>query len=268
MSRTIKFKDVYELYSAWESYHAEHPEDSWPEMSYQDADSNDVYVVSADIFWDNLILKYVTYRFPDPVAIAAVNHDIPYPGTSALHNFRLAWADFIDEHPEYIRLAIMMDRTDYDPLENYDRKEDGGWSDTTDDDTERTMSYAEQTTTTENDPRIKTKTTGSVYADDSASASKDTESIVEPVRDSETDVDTITTTNAAHDDVASVEGDVTVTREFQDYRVHGNVGVTTAAQMMEGELKVREKYNLTTRIIDRFVRETLTLQKEVWKYDD
>jgi len=265
MSRTIKYKDVYELYTEWQHYHVDHPEDSWPEMVYQDEDSNDVYVVSEDIFWDNLILKYVSFRFPDPMAIAAVNHDIPYPGTSAMLNFKLAWADFIEEHPEYIRLAVMMDRTDYDPLENYDRKEDGGWKDTTDDNATHNMEYDEVKTTTKNDPKLKMKTASSIYADDSASPSPQSQIITGPERDNVDDVDTVEVDTPKHTDKTYVVGDVDVTRVFQDYRIHGNVGVTTAAQMMEGELKVREKYNLTTRIIDRFVRETLTLQKEVWK---
>ena len=166
-------------------------------------------------------------------------------------------------HPEFVRMAQMLNRTDYDPLENYDKKEDGGWKDATDDDATHSMSYAEQKTTTENDPKIKTKTTGSVYGDNSTTAVPDTESITEPVRAAATDKDTITTTNDAHIDTSYVEGDLTVTRLFQNYRVHGNIGVTTAAQMIEGEAKVRSKFVMEPMIYDAFVKEHFTLVGEV-----
>ena len=61
-------------------------------------------------------------------------------------------------------LDQMLKRTDYDPLENYDRKEDGGWKDTTDlgarSRTQNlTDSFATYTDTDTETPTVKTKTT-------------------------------------------------------------------------------------------------------------
>lgn len=263
MLRTRKLFDTLDLFAEKNAYYEEHPDESWPELSYLDDDENDVTVIDDTIFWDYMIEHYPTFKFFDPGAYMAIKSDSDYELTNAFLDFRACWTDFIADHPEYARLAKMLDRTDYDPLENYDRKEDGGWKDTEDDDAVHSMEYAEVTTTTENDPRIKTKTTGSVYADDSSTANPETESLTEPVRDTATDVDTIKTTTPLHTDKSSVEGDKVMTREFQDYRIHGNVGVTTAAQMIEGEIKVRERYNIIVRVLESFVKHHMTLREEV-----
>lgn len=263
MRKKRKLFDTLDLVAEKNAYYTEHPDESWPELYYLDEDENQVTVIDGTIFWDYMIEHFPTFRFFDPGAYMSIKADADYDLTNAFQDFKTCWTDFIATHPEYARLAKMMDRTDYDPLENYDRKEDGGWKDTTDDDATHSMSYAENKTTTENDPKIKTKTTGSVYGDNSTTAVPDTESLTEPVRANASDKDTITTTNDAHIDTSYVEGDLTVTRLYQDYRVHGNVGVTTAAQMMEGEIKVREKYNIIVRVMENFAKKVLTLVEEV-----
>lgn len=263
MRKTRKLYDIIDLYFKGIEYYTEHPTEHWPTISYTDEDEQTVTVIDGDIFWGYVSEHYPIYKFFDAGAFVAIKRDLTYTLNEAFLNFLRSWNDFIVRHPEYARLAQMLDRTDYDPLENYDRKEDGGWKDTTDDDVTHSMSYAEQNTTTINDPKIKTKTTGSVFADNSTSAVPDTESLTEPVRAAATDVDTVKTTNDAHIDTSYAEGDLTVTREFQNYHVHGNIGVTTAAQMIEGEAKVREKYNIIIRCLETFVKSHLTLNEEV-----
>lgn len=263
MRQKRKLYDMIDLYFKSMEYYTEHPSEHWPEISYTDEDEQTVTVIDGDTFWHYVAEHYPTFRFYDAGAYASIKMERDYTLNESFLNFLSCWYDFITMHPEYARLAQMLDRTDYDPLENYDRKEDGGWKDTTDDDVTHSMSYAEQNTTTINDPKLKTKTTGSVYADNSTTAVPDTESVTEPVRVAATDVDTVKTTNAAHIDTSYAEGDLTVTRLFQDYRVHGNIGVTTAAQMIEGEAKVREKYNIIIRCLEAFAKSHLTLVEEV-----
>ena len=48
-----------------------------------------------------------------------------------------------------------------------------------------------------------------------------------------------------------------------NYRVHGNIGVTQVSQMLESEIKVREKYNLTVRILEAFTKKIFTLRDHV-----
>lgn len=258
----IELYDVVELFEEYKLHYPLDPEFGFEELTYEDDDGNDIHVAGGHEFMVYLIEHYPTFYFYGSVSTYLVNK-AAYGPTTTLYNLVDMWSEFLSLHPEYVRLAQMLNRTDYDPLENYDRKEDGGWKDTTDDDATHSMSYAENKTTTENDPKIKTKTTGSVYGDNSTTAVPDTESITEPVRVAATDKDTITTTNDAHIDTSYVEGDLVVSREFQDYRVHGNIGVTTAAQMIEGEAKVRSKLVLEPKIYDAFVKEHFTLVGEV-----
>ena len=268
MRRACKLRDMYEVQAEWETVKAENPDMALDSLIYVDDEGNDVTVIDDEMVWAHLTENYMNFYYNDPQAYICAKLNAAYIDTVMIVNFSREWSLYLATHPEFSRIAKMMDRTDYDPLENYDRKEDGGWHDTTDDDAVHSMAYAEVSTTTENDPKIKTKTTGKVYPDDGGTAMNDTESITEPVRDSATDVDTITTTTPEHTDTSSVEGDLVVTREFDDYHVHGNIGVTTAAQMIEGEIKVREKYNLITRVLDGFAKKVLTLRKEVIYYDD
>ena len=258
----IELYDVVELFEEYKRHYPLDPEFGFEELTFEDENENDVHVAGGHEFMAYLIKHYPTYYFYGSVSTYMVNKDA-YGPTTTLFNLVDMWSEFLSLHPEYVRLAQMLHRTDYDPLENYDRKEDGGWKDTTDDDATHKMKYAKNTTTTTNDPKIKTKTTGSVFGDNSTTAVPDTESVTEPVRASVDDVDTIKTENAEHTDEAYVEGDLTVTRLFQDYRVHGNIGVTTAAQMIEGEAKVRSKLVLEPMIYDAFVKEHFTLVGEV-----
>ena len=268
MTKRVKLLDMIDILAEWETYKAEHPDATIPTLSYTDDDENEVTVIDGELFWDYLVEKFPSFFFDDPQAYFCLKTSAPYVDETALVNFVKEWDLYLASHPEFARVAKMMGRTDYDPLENYDRKEDGGWKDTTDDDAVHKMQSAQVETTTTNDPKIKTKTTGKVYPDDGGTAMNDNESITEPVRDNASDVDTIKTTTPLHTDESSVTGDLVQTRLFQDYHVHGNIGVTTAAQMMEGEINVREKYNLITRVLDGFAKKVLTLRKEVVYYDD
>lgn len=258
MRKTRKLFDMMDLKEQWDNT----PNATWPALSYTE-DGTTVTVIDATIFWRYLTETFALFKFYDYHALVCAKKDIAYTLSDALNDFATEWTNELAMHPEYARLAQMINRTDYDPLENYDRKEDGGWKDTTDDDAIHKMKYAKNTTTTTNDPKIKTKTTGSVYGDNSTTAVPDTESITEPVRASVDDVDTIKTENAEHTDEASVEGDLTVTRLFQDYHVHGNIGVTTAAQMIAGEMDVRIKHNIAVMVLDAFAHRVLTLVEEV-----
>ena len=263
MRKTVKLYDMTDLFMAYLEWKEQDPDNEMSSITYQDEDENDVFVAGGLSMMMYLAEHYPTFFYYDFGARFAYRREEEYTADYAFDDLRGSWEHFCSMHPEYVRLAQMLNRTDYDPLENYDRKEDGGWKDTTDDDAIHKMEYAKNTTTTTNDPKIKTKTTGSVYADNSTAAVPDTESLTEPVRANASDVDTVKTENDAHTDKSSVEGNLVITREFDHYRVHGNVGVTTAAQMIEGEAKVRSRLVLEPMIYDAFVKEHFTLVEEV-----
>lgn len=261
--KKVKLFDMTDLYLEYEDRHNDDPTYTFPKLTYTDEDENEVFVAGGYSMIHYMCEHYPDFFYYDFGARLMDRIGAPYKIEYAYDSLVQSWQYFCSMHPEFVRMAQMLNRTDYDPLENYDRKEDGGWKDTTDDDAIHKMEYAKQETTTTNDPKIKTKTTGSVYGDNSTTAVPDTESITEPVRANASDVDTIKTENAAHTDKSSVEGNLMVTREFQNYRVHGNIGVTTAAQMIAGEGDVRGKYVLEPMIYDAFVKEHFTLIGEV-----
>lgn len=87
--------------------------------------------------------------------------DIGDLGEAFYREFRAWWTR---RGPAFGWLSEMLSRRDYDPLENYDRKEEGGWSDTTDIGARGgthnlTDNYAAFTDTDTETPTVKTKET-------------------------------------------------------------------------------------------------------------
>lgn len=120
-----------------------------------------------------------------------------------------------------------------DPTENYDRKEDGGWKDTHDlGKKERSTEYKPGTINT-----VENYTAG----DDVSTPALESKSVSTPsgVKD-----EGKTTDEKATD---------TDTRLFQNYRVHGNIGVSTAADMAEKILDLHMRVDLTQQALNEFV---------------
>lgn len=134
----------------------------------------------------------------------------------------------------------------YDPLENYDRKEEG--TETTERHKGSKTSFGEETIIT---PRVKTKnTTYKVSFDSSSEVETDSlESVpVEGTDKTERDA-TKNFTTQTDIDGTTFDKDVYT---FTDRRTHGNIGVTTSQQMIQSELELRIK-NYVADIIDSFI---------------
>lgn len=120
-----------------------------------------------------------------------------------------------------------------DPTENYDRKEDGGWKDTNDiGKRERSTEYKPGTINT-----VENFTAG----DDVSTPALESKSVSTPsgVKDEgKTTDEKVTDTN---------------TRLYQDYRVHGNIGVSTAADMAKKIIDLHMPMDLTEQAIKEFV---------------
>lgn len=168
---------------------------------------------------------------------------------------------------------------DYDPLSNYDRHETGGWSDThaigarssTDN---LTDSYGATQRTTTDTPRVvtQTQTTAGIsttsnaytFGDNSSTESPTDKTVVTP---SGTETTTVTPTDGTNTSVvadlaksdthnrsmSSVAASDTDTHAFSDYRVFGNIGVTSNVQLLTGELELRGAYDLIEHAILEFV---------------
>jgi hypothetical protein len=130
-------------------------------------------------------------------------------------------------------LSALLSEAATDPTENYDRMESGGWKDTHDiGKKERSTEYKPGTINT-----VENFTAG----DDVSTPALESKSVSTPsgVKDEGKTTDEKTTD--------------TDTRLFQDYRVHGNIGVSTAADMAEKILHLNGCVNLGRQAIKEFV---------------
>ncbi len=160
-------------------------------------------------------------------------------------------------------LDEMLGRRDYDPLENYDRKEDGGWKDT-DDMKQRTDEFTPRTSDTVTEtpgvtvrttqtPHVSMTTDKNIYGDNS-STPVPVEQVISSPDGENSDVtevgpvaggsnSTVTTHVGKDQQVYGAHQDEH-TRLFQNYRVHGNIGVSTVADMLGKEVELRRPIDL------------------------
>ena len=136
-------------------------------------------------------------------------------------------------------------RTDYSPIENYDRKEN------------ITRDY-------ENSGVDKASTTLGSSTTSTNIGSNDNENKVSAYnesdytnreKDTQTYNSTATTTGSGTDTAQTEYG--LKRKEVEDIRVHGNIGVTTSQQMIESEMSLRAKYDIYKIISKEFEREFL-----------
>lgn len=120
-----------------------------------------------------------------------------------------------------------------DPTENYDRKEDGGWKDTHDID--------KKVRDTEYTPAVVNTVENYTAGDDVSTPVLASKTVSTP--GGQKDMGKTTDQKATDTD----------TRLFQDYRVHGNIGVSTAADMADKILKLHGPIDLTEQAIKEFV---------------
>lgn len=284
------------------------------ELQYTDQDSQtQTFLSNADA--KDLLLHRSTWKYSKPMA-ASPTPTIGDLGEAFYREYRAWWSR---RGPAFGWLAEMLSRRDYDPLENYDRKEEGGWSDTndigarggthnltdtyvqyTDTDTETPTVKTKETvtptvktkqtetpgvtdTTTET-PGVATTVAESVYGDNSSTEVPSRKTVTSPGAGQSnqtqlTHSGTNTTTNevlsgntetvnevvsgntqttrqhGAHTDTHNTSTteqaakDV-LTRLFDEYRVHGNIGVSTVADMVNKEIAMRAKLDLHRMAIE------------------
>ena len=119
-----------------------------------------------------------------------------------------------------------------DPTENYDRMEEGGWKDTHDID--------KRVRNTESTPAVVTTSEQFVAGDDSDTPVIAGKTVTTP--GGQIDKGKITDDKVKDED----------TRTFQNYRVHGNIGVSTAADMAE-KIIALQRHDLCAEGIKEFI---------------
>ena len=169
-------------------------------------------------------------------------------------------------------LDEMLSRRDYDPLENYDRKEDGGWKDTddmasqTNDFTPRTSDTVTETpgvtVRTTQTPHVTMTTDKNIYGDNSSTAVPVEQVITSPDGTNSDVTEVGPVVGGSNSTVTTHVGkDTTVlgahkdehTRLYQNYRVHGNIGVQTVSSMLSQEIELRRPIDLVKHALNEWL---------------
>ena len=137
---------------------------------------------------------------------------------------------------------------EYNPIENYDRFED--WTDNTSENGHTTMSESVRGRAYDETNDSNTgRSVGEVSAMDSNSFVNDSQNT-----STSSGTSNATTTNESSRGTSSA--DEKGSEGTHSGRIHGNIGVTTAMQMVEAELKLRE-YDLLERIVRLFEKDVI-----------
>lgn len=157
----------------------------------------------------------------------------------------------------------------YDPLENYDRREEGSESHTISESGSETNAHHKGTKTSTGEevvttPRAQSKSTNYKLAFDSGSEVETDATVTEGVQGTDTVSRDSTKNFVTQTDIDGSTYDKDVreftdretddTLSFTDRRTHGNIGVTTSQQMIESELELRKR-NLIYDYMSMFVNE-------------
>lgn len=162
------------------------------------------------------------------------------------------------------RMFIALIDSNYSPIENYDRYEDSSLK--ADNTTKikqnvtNTTSYGDKGLVSENTFSKDRKDTTTTYAStyESINANQQTGKVENVPKGKETNTTkgTITNTTSMDDTQNQNRTDINAST---NRHIHGNIGVTTAMQMINEELRLRITNNLTDIVIEMFAKEHFIL---------
>ena len=159
----------------------------------------------------------------DNILLKSANFEVLYSNPEFIHDAIKVWSAKWYRTFERWQKALEIE---YDPLENYDRREE--WTDTG-----NGKSTVEGTTSDKAD--VTTEQKVSAYNSDMMR-------------------DNVKTTTGSSSDSSIDNTNTSETKNIRTGRAHGNIGVTTSQQMLEAELSVA-RWNLYDHIADLFLSE-------------
>lgn len=177
-------------------------------------------------FW----YQYGDRVFRDPYW--KVENETAYEAFKRLRSLWIVWSNRRED--AYGRMyQALAEESLTDPTENYDRKEEGGWTDTS--------TIGERESNTDTTPAVVNTSEQYIAGDDSSTPVLASKNVVTPGGQTDNVKNT------------SEEATDTVSREYEEYRVHGNIGVSTAADMAEKIINLHGPIDLTEQAIKEFV---------------
>lgn len=179
-----------------------------------------------------------------------LDHNNNHTEAESLAEFRLLYDTWWSMRQDAYKKMYEGKLTEYNPIENYDRLEEGGWLDTRTDNLKEKRDNGKRENTSTSKPNVIIETANYVAGDDSSEAVLASKSVVSP---NSTTADTITAEEAASVDELTNTGTQSNKREFEGYRVHGNIGVTTSSALLKEYLEVQGALDLRRQAIEEFI---------------
>lgn len=166
----------------------------------------------------------------------------------AVESFRISWESFLLRNKNNIdrRYAALI--ADYNPLHNYDSTETESIIDETTHDSDKTSNATKTQNGTATDTGA-TEGASKIYGYNSTSGVNDSSATS---TNNNTHTDNFTNT----DEYTETQSDNTDNTRERELRRYGNIGVTTSAQMIQGELGLRT-YDLAIEVIRDFAKQYL-----------
>lgn len=201
------------------------------EMVYTAEDETETELIDTDTL-KNFLIKYADWSFLYLDSIDAID---------AFNNY---WTYFASQNVTNMYRAYIALTEEYNPLHNYDKN-----STITTDNTEHTD--------TQDNPEITTTSSGGTTTNTNSTVPYDGTDFID--KEKNTNVIPEMTSTISEHEISTTFG---ATSQTVTENTYGNIGVTTSAQMLTGELQVRVN-NLTDYILNQFVKQYLFLSDTI-----
>lgn len=203
-------------------------------LEYQENDLFSKMIIPAGIDRDVLI---------NNILFTAGENELLYPDASFMIDAIGMWSKkWYRTFEKWIEVLSM----EYNPIENYDRKE--SWSDSTSSSEQNSLSSSESTSASSSDS---SQGSTSALTDISAFNSSD---MVDDTSASERNNNIATSNSSSNNIKSALDTFDKLGLNQHDGRVHGNIGVTTTQQMIQSEIEL-DRFNIYDEIAIIFVRE-------------
>lgn len=201
-------------------------------MTHLDDQGNTVTLISNDAL-KNFLIKFADWSF------------LHTDAKTALASFLEYWGFFSSQNNENMWRAYLALNEEYNPLHNYDKDS-------------KITTETDAHTDTQKNPKVKTTNSGGTTTSTDKTSPYDAGNTFLNKGQTETIMPQVwTETDAFNVDTDYGKQKVVVTE-----KTAGNIGVTTSAQMLTGELEVRVN-NLVDYILMQFVKQYLFLYDEM-----
>lgn len=197
-------------------------------MTHVDGQGNTVTLISNDAL-KNFLIKFADWSF------------LRIDTKTALVQFTEYWNFFQTQNNENMWRAYLALNEEYNPLHNYDKDS-------------KITTETDAHTDTQKNPKVKTTNSGGTTTSTDKTSPYDAGNSFVNKGQTETILPQVWTET----DAFNVDTDYGKQKVVMTEKTAGNIGVTTSAQMLTGELEVRVN-NLVDYILNQFVKQYLFL---------